>query len=542
MTRGRRILGWVSMAIACIGTFACGLAQEGTGNPGIGTSGSSGSFSLDASSGGVPDASSSAMSSTSSSDAGGPPSESGSSSSSEADDASDGAPAPDGGCGADDSNLPPEPTTPPACATLTASQSVAAGMLPSESNLDTATLQGALDGCAPSDTTMPVSVRLTTGSGTNAFVTGPLTLPGGVTLWVDQGVTLYASLDPSQYGTLCLNGGTCTSLVTAAGANSGVAGAGTIDGLGGEPLVGQAGSSWWDLNASGTLGTPTLIEASAATNFTLYQITLHNAPREHVKLDATGFTVWGITIKTPSAATNSVGTALSPLNAADTTGIMPGESASSGFIVCSDISTGADQVALKGGVSVSDITIAHNHFLAGDGMSIGSETNGGVSNVNVYDLSIDGTDSGMQALSSGIFIKSDSTVGGLVSNVNYSDICVREVANPINLTTYFTDLTGTSIPQYTNITISNFHSLASSDVTSTVTLYGYDPAHPLGVTLDNVIVDAVDPTNVTAVNANIVLGPDNVNFVPTGSNVTTTNDITGTSQPPNACTGKWVTF
>lgn len=557
MTQRRPILSGLGLVISWIGTFACGLAQEGTGNvefvsPGssatltqgsgsstvFGASGSSASGTLSGGSG--LDASAAANGDAESGNGGesGALSSGSSSSGSQPGDAGDAA---SGACGADDPNLPSEPTIPPACATLTASQAVAAGTLPSESSLDTATIQSALAGCAPADPSTPISVRLATGSGNNAFVSGPLTLPSGVTLWVDEGVTLFASRDPTQYGPLCLNGGNCEPLVTAAGTNSGVAGAGTIDGLGGEPVLGQQGSSWWDLNGSGIEGTPTLIQTTGATDFTLYQLTLQNSPREHVKLDGNGFVVWGITIKTPSAAMNSQGTALSPSNASDTSGITPGESASDGFIVCSDISTGSDQIALKGGVSVTGITIAHNHFLAGTGMSIGSETEGGVSNVSVYDLSIDGTGSGMQTAASGIFIKSNSSVGGLVTDVTYSDVCVREVTNPINLTTYFSDDTGASIPLYTGITVSDFHFLASSDVAPIVTLYGYDSMHLLGVTFDNVIVDGIDASNVTAVNANVVLGPGNVNFTPSGSDVTVTNDIAGTSQP-NPCAGKWVTF
>ena len=123
----------------------------------------------------------------------------------------------------------------------------------------------------------------------------------------------------------------------------------------------------------------------------------------------------------------------------ETDGVDPGESASNGYIVCSKISDGDDHIAIKGGTSVSHLTIAHNHFEAGHGMSIGSETNGGVSDVNVYDLSIDGTGTGLKGGSSnGIRIKSDPSRGGLVKNVTYSDVCVRQLANPILITPHYT--------------------------------------------------------------------------------------------------------
>ncbi len=167
-------------------------------------------------------------------------------------------------------------------------------------------------------------------------------------------------------------------------------------------------------------------------------------------------------------------------------------------------------------------------------MSIGSEFQGGVSDVSVYDLSIDGTNTGLSGGSSnGIRIKSDSSRGGLVNNVSYSDVCVRNLANPILLTPDYSTATGSSIPQYTDITIQNFHSLGTS-LTPKVTLDGYDAAHLNSVTLDNVIVDGISSSNVTASFTKVTLGPGNVNFTPTGTNVTVTNGISGTSQPTTA--------
>ena len=62
----------------------------------------------------------------------------------------------------------------------------------------------------------------------------------------------------------------------------------------------------------------------------------------------------------------------------------------------------------------------------------------------------------------------------------------------------------------------------------------------LGLTLDNVVVDDIDPSNISASYADITLGPGAVNFTPAGSNVTVTNAVSGTSTP-NACANKWVT-
>jgi polygalacturonase len=263
-----------------------------------------------------------------------------------------------------------------------------------------------------------------------------------------------------------------------------------------------------------------------------------------VKLGAAGFVVWGVTIKAPTAATNSAGTALTYSNAHNTDGIDPGQAASDGYIVCSKISTGDDQIAIKGSsaTGVNHLVIAHNHFGAGHGMSIGSEFTGGVSDINVYDLSIDGLDMGTSGGSAnGIRIKSDTSRGGLVNNVSYSDVCVRNLSNPILLTPKYSTATGAFIPQYTNIKIQNFHGLSGGSNTPKVTLDGYDSSHMNSVTLDNVVIDGISSANVIASYTNVTLGPGNVNFIPSGTNVNATNSISGSSTP-NPCTNKWVTF
>ena len=430
-------------------------------------------------------------------------------------------------CATIDATLPPEPAIPPACTTLTASFAIVTGTPPDESSLDTSRLQTALNGC-----TAGQAVRLTTSGSSNGFITGPLNLPTGVSLWVDSGVTLFGTRDPSVYGQ-------STALISVRGANSGIVGMGAIDGQGGEPQIGSTMSPW-DVNGGGG-DSPALIQVLGATNFTLYKITLNNAPKFHVKLGAAGFVVWGITIKTPSTTTNSVGTKLTPSSAHNTDGVDPGEAASNGFIVYNQISVGDDHIAIKGGTSVQNLTIAHNHFEAGHGMSIGSETNGGVSNVTVCDLSIDGTNTGLSGGSAnGIRIKSDPSRGGLVQNIFYGDVCVRGLSNPIILTPMYSSATGTEYPQYTGITIQNFRSMSTS-TTPKVTLLGYDATHMLGLTLDNVVIDDIASANISASYADITLGPGSVNFTPSGTSVTVSNKVTGSSTP-NACTNKWVTF
>ncbi|HZZ10288.1 MAG TPA: glycosyl hydrolase family 28 protein, partial [Paraburkholderia sp.] len=99
------------------------------------------------------------------------------------------------------------------------------------------------------------AVRLvvsSTGAG-NAFITGPLTLPSGVTLWIDNGVTLYATRDvmaysPNAAGPYCANtavsstkagsSGNCSALIGGSYlVNSAVVGGGSIDGRAASEIV-----------------------------------------------------------------------------------------------------------------------------------------------------------------------------------------------------------------------------------------------------------------------------------------------------------------
>jgi polygalacturonase len=280
-------------------------------------------------------------------------------------------------------------------------------------------------------------------------------------------------------------------------------------------------NTWWALEDmySGNLAAPRLIQVTSGTNFVLYNVTLKNAPKFHVSIDSTvGYRVWGITINTPP-------------NSPNTDGVDPSR-AKNGVIAYTKISTGDDNIAVKGGgPSVVDgLLVAHNHFGRGHGMSIGSETNGGVRNVSVCDLSLDGTDNGLR-------IKSDSSKGGLVQGIAYQDICIRNSKHPLVFDPYYSSSTGTLIPDFRDITVTNVHVLATG---GSNTLRGWDAAHPLGITLSNVVFD-VEPTTITASYANISFGPDPVTIKPSGTGVVISDQVTG-SGPPRVCDNAWVTF
>jgi polygalacturonase len=493
-----------------------------------------------------------------------------------------GAPTPGAGAGDDcadvDALLPAEPALPPdppAACTLKAQRATDdAHWIPDESaGLDTDRIQQALSGAGDCTGTV---VKLVADGASNAFVAAHLAL-AGKTLWVDAGVTLYASRNAGLYqktgscGVLGINdSNACNDFITVSGVSPAIVGDGIIDGQGGEPLIGHD-YSWWQMSGAlqkidGSIGNPTLINLSSGTlGFLMYRITLHNSPKFHVKITSappvggtaapcvpgTGFTVWGITILTPSRWLNSQGLLMSPHFARNTDGVDPGEGniAYCGVIAHNTISTGDDHIALKGGHWVSNVLIAHNRFGSGHGMSIGSETYGvytdangphyGVENVTVCDLTIDadsrpvGTGSSL-ADSNGIRVKSDSSRGGQVKNIAFRNVCMRDVSNALLVSTAYNPLfAGTNFPQFSDLTFRNIHyQTCLTTGAPVVTLDGFSVAYPArDITLDNVAIDNIGPGDVAAEFSSITLGPGDVNFVPSGPGVTVVDDIAGPSNP-----------
>jgi polygalacturonase len=466
-------------------------------------------------------------------------------------------------CGADDPNLV-EPSLPSeVCQTLVAAQYADDMSPPDETSLDTARVQQALSKCRGK------VVKLVAEGRNNAFVTDHLDLDS-VTLWIDAGVTLYASRNAELYqktgscGVLGINdSGACKDFISVSGQNPAIVGDGAIDGQGGEPLLGHD-YSWWQLSYAlreidGSIGNPTLINLLAdTTGFVLYRVKLHNSPKFHVKISSTpadgvcdrpgkGFTVWGITLLTPSKWTNSQGLLLTPGFARNTDGVDPGTTsiATCGVIACSTISTGDDNIAIKGGHWVSDLVIAHNHFGTGHGMSIGSETYGtykgpdgvvhrGVERVSVYDLTIDADSRpvGSEAIAAdfnGIRVKSDASRGGVVDDVTFRDVCMRDMTNAILISTAYNPLfAGSEYPQFKALSLHDIRHVSCKGLRQpVVTLNGFNAALQAGpITLDNVVIDNIAPHGVAAQFADIRLGPGDVNFQPSGLGVSLTNDIT----------------
>ena len=422
-----------------------------------------------------------------------------------------------------------EPHFPDPCVTLDARLSAPGGVLSDEKEreLDTKRIQNAIDHCRKGR-----AVELRAAGSNKVFLSGPLYLKSGVTLLIDANTALFASRNPRDYdvtpgscGIVNEQGRGCKPLILAEHApGAAIMGDGVIDGRGGEKLLGQ-NVSWWDLAHTAKITDKSqncmrILVVRESDNFILYRITLRNSPNFHVSVEKTnGFTAWGVKIDTPRTARN-------------TDGIDP-SSSTNVSILYSYIRAGDDDVAIKAGKSgpSSHMTIAHDHFYSGHGMSIGSETVGGVSAVRVSDLAIDGADNGIR-------IKSDRSRGGLVEDVQYDNVCMRNVRNPIVLTPLYTTFSGDLPPVYRGIVLKDLHSLTPGPLT----LMGLDGQHKLEAQFDNVFVDGEGSADIRASHAAITVGPMLGNLTPSGEDVTVTQAPGSKPGTAIACEGRFVDF
>jgi polygalacturonase len=440
-----------------------------------------------------------------------------------------------------------EPILPEICFILDAHlQTTGNSLSPAdEQKLDTARIQKAINRCGQYR-----AVLLHVNETANAFLTGPIELKPHVTLIVGPGVTLFASRDASLYATSpgsCgivshtpgpspqrqgpVVGGPgsrgCKPLISADHApGSGIMGDGVIDARGGEKILGST-YSWWDLaeqaRAGGSQQVPRIIVADYSDDFTLYRITLKNSPNFHVVYDhGDGFTVWGLKIDTPQRL------------ARNTDGVDPGDGARNVTITHSYIRTGDDNVAIKGGAGgATNITVSHDHFYWGHGMSIGSETNGGVSQIRVFDLSLDGPDNGIR-------IKSNGSRGGLTQDVVYDDVCIRNSPNPITFDTGYTAAgtpEGNSPPSMRNITLKDIRISGGGKFS----FNGYAKDYRIAATLDGVQIADDAKYTYDLHHADLTLGPNPTNLhFPTGEDSTVTG--TPAEGSPASCTDKFVPF
>jgi len=356
--------------------------------------------------------------------------------------------------------------------------------------LDTRAIQKALDACGHA------------GGGTVLFPAGsylsqPLTLRNKTTVRIESGATLLAYTNQDEYLKIpgdwlkarssgdfipFIEGKKLTDIAFTGG--------GTIDGN---------GAAWWgeaekarEIRPGYTLPRPNLIGLERCRNVLLENITLENSPKFHfVPADCDNVVVSNVTI-------------LAPQHAANTDAIDP--SGHHILITKCRIDVGDDDVAIKAGKSMppgqfesEDITVSDCTILHGHGISIGSETDGGVRNVTVRNCTFENTENGLR-------IKSQRGKGGLVENICYSDITMTNVNPAITLTCYYmnnsagdakqqsasnendAELVSSKTPVFRNIYINN---LTATCQKSAGVITGLPESEISNVLFENVHISAV---------------------------------------------------
>jgi polygalacturonase len=322
---------------------------------------------------------------------------------------------------------------------------------------DTVAIQKAVDACGAGD-------EIVLGQGT--YLSGPLTLSSGDTFIVAKGSTLLGTADHGAYRDR--DGRTVVPLIGARNARDiTLTGEGTIDGQ---------GASWWSefraARARGEEGQPRpkMIVFTGVTNLKVTRLTLQNSPMFHLVPQASSnVLVDGVTI-------------LAPADSPNTDGIDP----SGRDMVFSNlrIDVGDDNIAVKSGrddpahpgAASANMVVRDCVFLHGHGLSVGSETNGGVTNLLAENITFKGTKTAIR-------IKTNREKGGPVHDITYRNIKMDDVGQAILITAYYPRIPDTDAaqtiraltPDIHHITIEN---LVVNGAKSAGGLYGL-PERPL---------------------------------------------------------------
>ena len=312
---------------------------------------------------------------------------------------------------------------------------------------NTSAIQAAIDSC------------YNAGGGTvefsnGVFLTGPITLESNVTLRIDSGATLLATPNmkayyPVGYDTSYAMPSKLQPLIASSQADSiTITGKGTIDGNGQE---------WWTAYNNGTISVrPRLLQLTHGNDILIENVTLQNSPQFHVSLQY----CWYVIVRNV--------TIYAPANSPNTDGIDPATCHYVQILNC-HINTGDDNVAVKSGnydstdpnAGTSNVFISGCTMIHGHGISIGSETNGGVDSMLVMNCTFDSTDNGLR-------IKSYRGAGGNVRNVVYRNIQMQNVKHPIWFSEYYPNIPGTSDPaQPITSTTPYFHDITIDSLTAT---------------------------------------------------------------------------
>ena len=348
---------------------------------------------------------------------------------------------------------------------------------------DTASIQKALDACGTNGGT----VRFPAGT----YLSGPLVLRTKSVVWLQKDARLKATDEPKDYLPAEVSWQDILDGKSKGPFTPFIGGKDLQDvTIRGEGLIDGSGAKWWvpaeeaRRKVSGyTLPRPNLIVLTRVTNLVVRDVTLQNSPKFHlVPTECEDVVISNVTV-------------LAPAGAANTDAIDPTISRRVLITKCL-IDVGDDNIAIKSGKKVSgrefaceDITVTDCVFKNGHGMSIGSETVGGVRNVTVRNCRFEGTENGIR-------IKSPRGRGGTVENLVCERITMDKVDPAILITAYYPKIPKEDAAQPMTPATPIFRNIRISDLTATCVkgagiIVGLPESQVSGVVLENVNISAV---------------------------------------------------
>jgi polygalacturonase len=322
-----------------------------------------------------------------------------------------------------------------------------------------------------------INICARTGGGTvlipqGTFLCGPIRLADDLDLRLARGATLKML----PYGKYPFIHGRYPDFIRASNMHDvGITGHGTIDGQ---------GAVWWAMYRRRPNGTvprlphrPQMLSMNNVTRLLIRGVRLENPSNTHISIQnaCKDVTIEHIVIHTPHNSPNTDGIDLSGHDI---------------LITHCRISDGDDCIAIGGSGHRSqkhfesqNIVISHCAFGYGHGMSIGSFTSGGIRNLLVEDCTFNHT-------TAGIRLKSNQGRAGLVENLTYKNITMRNVRWPIFICSYYPHApkqswlnqpqpTGRYTPIWRNIRIINLTSVDSPVAGRIIGMPGTPVSHVL---------------------------------------------------------------
>jgi polygalacturonase len=256
------------------------------------------------------------------------------------------------------------------------------------------------------------------------FLSGPFELFSKMNLHLDDGATLIFTDSPDAYPIQekrhrhAIWADQCTDIS--------ITGKGVIDGQGGK---------WWekyrkrdgkDPGAS-LPRRPNLIDLNRCTRVLVQDVKLQNSACFHlVPRACSDVTIKGVSFSAPDDSPNTDGLDPSGWNY---------------LITECTFDVGDDCIAVKPQaptgdpkrLSCEDIVITRCTFKHGHGLSIGGQTPGGLRRMTVRDCTFELTDAGIR-------MKAARGSGGLVEDITYDNITMKNVKTAIFITSYYPDL------------------------------------------------------------------------------------------------------